>query len=473
MNRILIIDDDVDTCQLLSRFLTKKGFEVESAYTGTRGIQALQASKYDIILCDFRLGDYDGRDILVKVKEMRPECQVIMITGYSDVKLAVEVMKMGAFNYITKPLLPDEILLCIHDALQQNPSSSVHSRDNQSEKTQQKKYASSVKTSNYIEGSSDEAKALYKQINLVAPTNFSIIIFGETGTGKESVAQRIHEESPRSEKPFIAVDCGALSKELAGSELFGHEKGSYTGAFNSKIGSFELANTGTLFLDEVGNLSYDIQVMLLRVLQEKQVRHIGGNKDIPVDVRIIVASNENLMDAVRKGRFREDLYHRFNEFSVTVPSLRHRNVDIMEFAYFFLQTACAELDKKVITISPEVEQIFLTYSWPGNLRELNNVIKRAALLSNSDVIEANALPQEIVYTEKFNLNLPVNENGNLHSPAVGNLKSAANDAELRLIYETLKKVKFNKSKAAELLNINRKTLYNKMKLYNFNDEEGV
>jgi len=332
-------------------------------------------------------------------------------------------------------------------------------------------------------------RTILQQIDLVAPTNYTIIIYGESGSGKEAIAQEIHKRSKRKGKPFVAIDCGSLSKELAGSELFGHEKGSFTGALNQKIGSFEVANGGTIFLDEVANLSYDIQVSLLRVVQERKMRRVGGTKDIELDVRMIVASNEKLWDAARKGRFREDLFHRFNEFSIDVPPLRQRHDDVMLFANHFLQQTNHELGKNVKRFSPEVEHIFQSYVWYGNLRELKNVIKRATLLTDGDTIEASSLPFEISHHDKLQFEQPeTSAFPSSVSVAPANyateeaieiprtmsettLKGASIDAEYEMILKALKKVNFNKSKAAKLLNIDRKTLYNKMKQYQeFNNQ---
>ncbi len=467
MEKILIIDDDIDTCTLLQRFLTRKGFDVQIASTGNAGLKKLQNEKFAVVLCDFRLGDIDGREVLNATRAINDKTQVIIITGYSDVKIAVEVIQAGAFNYVTKPLLPDEILVNVKNAVKK-----YHGTEDQPEiKTTSEIQTESNNSDNqnvvfgkkYIEGKSEESKVVFRQLDIVGPTNYCVIIYGESGTGKESAARRIHEKSKRSDKPFVAVDCGALSKELAGSELFGHEKGSFTGALNSKVGSFELANGGTLLLDEVGNLSYEVQIMLLRVIQEKKMKRIGGIKDIDLDIRLIVASNENLMDAVQNGKFREDLYHRFNEFTIVMPSLRDRNVDILIFANFFLKNACIELEKNVTGFSEEVESVFLKYAWPGNLRELNNVVKRGTLLTDGKLIDISSLPQEVIHADKFNF--PQQEKGS--NPVVpNNLKAAAFDAEHKVISDTLKKVKYNKSKAARILNVDRKTLYNKMKQYN-------
>ncbi len=467
--KILIIEDDHDICQLLKRFLTKHGFTILLAYNGKQGIATALDEKLDLILCDFRLGDLDGFEVLKRVKDANPDLPFIMITGYSDIRVAVNVMKMGALDYVTKPLFPDEILLTIRKALN---SDNVENKENS---TRIKK--SSIKE-NYTFGNSPQSKSLVNQIELVAPTNYSVIIYGESGAGKEAVAQTIHMKSPRANHPFIAMDCGAISKELAGSELFGHEKGSFTGALNTKIGHFELANGGTLFLDEVSNLPYEVQSSLLRVVQERKVKRIGGTKEIGLDVRIIIASNENLADAYKKGKFREDLFHRFNEFSLDVPPLRERDEDIMTYAYLFLKSANQELKRNITDFEDEVIEIFKKYPWYGNLRELKNVIKRSALLSEGNKIQVKALPFEIANFSK--LQFPENNHEVMLEsnilPIITqiqaekkeeslNLKVAASEAEYELIMKVLKQVNFNKSKAAKLLYIDRKTLYNKMKSY--------
>lgn len=475
MQRILVIDDDTDICLLLRRFLSKNGYEVAIAQSGQTGLSLLEEFSPDLVMTDFRLGDLDGGQILRKIKERFPEVPVLIITGYSDIKIAIDVMKQGAFDYITKPLFPDEILLTIKKALSgEKPDGSMQNsaeKDNTATKSTSKSTRARPDAS-YIFGNGPESKNLYRQIDLVAPTNYSVIIYGESGSGKESIAQEIHKRSKRANGPFIAMDCGAISKELAASEMFGHEKGSFTGALNQKIGHFEMANGGTLFLDEVANLPYDVQVALLRVVQERKLRRIGGNKEISVDVRILVASNERLMESCRKGKFREDLYHRFNEFSLDVPALRDRKSDIMEFAQFFLDTTNAELGKDVKGFEEDVKAAFLSYPWYGNLREMRNVVKRSTLLSDGDYIESKSLPFEIINYSRLLFSEPtqpvINEEivPKQEEPAKPNLKSAALDAEYEMILQVLKQVNYNKSKAAQVLSIDRKTLYNKMKSYN-------
>ncbi len=483
MQKILIIDDDRDMCLLLKKFLTRHEFEVIEAYSGKKALEVMETIEPDLVMCDFRLDDMEGTVLLGKIKEKYLHVPVIIITGYSDIKIAVEVMKMGAYDYITKPLFPDEILITIRKALEagatHTPTEVITSKKTNHipELSLKEKKPNITISGEYVFGDTPTFLQLLQQIDLVAPTNYTVIIYGESGSGKEAIAQEIHKRSKRKSKPFVAIDCGALSKELAGSELFGHEKGSFTGALNQKIGSFELANGGTIFLDEISNLSYDIQVSLLRVVQERKMRRIGGTKDTELDVRIIIASNEKLWDAARKGKFREDLFHRFNEFSIQVPPLRQRPDDIMLFAEHFLQQTNQELGKNIQGFSTEVESIFKNYIWYGNLRELKNVIKRATLLSDDGLIEASSLPFEISNYNKLQFEkqpepavdlpaIPADEEERESSKvAETTLKGASIDAEYEMILRALKKVNFNKSKAAKLLNIDRKTLYNKMKQY--------
>lgn len=453
----------MDMCNLLSRFLQRKGFETDIAHTGNKGIAKFKESKFDIVLCDFRLGDKEGREVLQELKTIDPRAIVIIITGYSDIKTAIDVIKAGAFDYITKPMIPDEVLNVINKSLNEPASNETHSS------TEKKQRISTAENGEFLKGQDPSTRDLYKQIELVAPTNYSVILYGESGTGKEVFARTIHQNSERKNRPFIAMDCGTLSKELAGSELFGHVKGAFTGALADKEGHFELANGGTLFLDEVANLSYEIQAALLRVIQERKFKRVGGVKEIDLDVRIIVASNENLQESYRKGKFREDLFHRFNEFSIILPPLRNRKEDIPLFAEFFLNKANAELNKKtdVAGFEDEVMEIFRNYSWPGNLRELRNVIRRATLLTPEGLISAKVLPAEISETNLY----PVYEeaqhtiNHHVANNRGNDLKNAASQAEYDTIMNVLRQVNFNKSKAAEILKIDRKTLYNKIKSY--------
>jgi len=474
MRQILVIDDDMDMSRLLCHFLGRKGFQATSAFSGSKGLEKFKESNFDVVLCDFRLGDMDGVDILKEIKKINSDTVVIIITGYSDVKMAVEVMRLGAFDYITKPLIPEEVINVINNGLKGTTGTT---NEQTKEKTRAAKVISS--TNEFMVSKDTQAAAMYKEIELVAPTDYSVIIYGESGTGKEVIAKTIHQNSKRRDKPFLAVDCGTISRELATSELFGHVKGSFTGALTDKEGFFEACAGGTLFLDEIANLPLDVQAVLLRVIQEKKFKRVGASKDINSDVRILVASNENLQEAYKKGKFREDLYHRFNEFSISIPPLRSRKDDIIPFAHFFLKQACEELNKNLDGFEEEVLQLFLNYNWPGNLRELRNVIRRATLLSSSGKITSNVLPWEIIGTlsePPVQRTMPEHaredkvddepDDDNIIPGKVSfDLKDAASQAEYETIINVLKHVKFNKAKAARLLNIDRKTLYNKLKNY--------
>jgi two-component system response regulator HydG len=479
MERILIVDDNTDICLLLERFLSKQGYKTASVQRGDEALVLLRKDSFELVICDFKLPDVDGLEMLRRIKILDPSTAVIIITGYSDVRMAVQTVKHGAYDYVTKPLYPDEILYTIKSALERRSqrtetrpvavSSLASDEDELPEVVPAKPVARVAKTATiisggkrFIFGKSRAAEMLQKHIDLIAPTNMSVIITGETGTGKEFVANAIHQKSKRSTKPFVAIDCGALSKELAGSELFGHTKGSFTGAMADKMGSFEYANGGTLFLDEIGNLSYENQIKLLRVLQERKIRRIGSNTDIVVDVRILVATNEDLREAVRQGRFREDIFHRLDEFRIDLAPLRERKADILLFAEHFLELANDQLEKNVLGFDDEVKDKLKDYYWHGNLREIQNVVKRAVLLSQGDIITLDCLPFEIISPS-----YSMEDNGSVVSTVApaNNLKSVSENAERAAIIKVLEKTGYNKTKAAEVLNIDRKTLYNKLKAY--------
>ncbi|QJW89045.1 sigma-54-dependent Fis family transcriptional regulator [Spirosoma taeanense] len=484
MEKILIVDDNNDICLLLERFLSKQGYKTASVQRGEDGLALIRKESFELVICDFKLPDIDGLEMLRRIKVLNPSTAVIIITGYSDVRVAVQTVKHGAYDYVTKPLYPDEILYTIKGALERR-SQSLHQVVESTgaaapAKTTGAK-SSSSKTilapdgKRFIFGKSRVAEQLQKHIDLIAPTDMSVIITGETGTGKEFVANAIHVRSKRADKPFVAIDCGALSKELAGSELFGHVKGAFTGAMADKAGSFEFANGGTLFLDEIGNLSYDNQIKLLRVLQERKIRRIGSNQDIPVDVRIIVATNEDLRESVRQGRFREDIYHRIDEFEIHLSPLRERKADIMIFAEHFLELANRQLEKDIIGFEDEAKEKLKEYFWHGNLRELQNVVKRAVLLTQGEYIEADVLPHEIISPQYLSADDasgsvqvsydPARPGIPVLSQSAANLKSVSENAERAAILKVLEKTGYNKTKAAEVLNIDRKTLYNKLKAY--------
>lgn len=448
MKKVLIIDDDPTFLMMLKNFLEKKGFQTRGGISANDALNILRKEQFDIILLDFMLPDKNGVDLLKDIKQLNIETPIILLTSYADIKTAVTAIKLGAFDYVSKPANTTEILATIEAALAKHKSGSSNGE-----------LTDPVKNTafDYISGVSESARKINEYIDVVAPTNLSVIIQGESGTGKEYVARMIHLKSARNSKPFVAIDCGALSRDLAGSELFGHVKGSFTGAMNEKKGQFEAANNGTLFLDEIGNLSYEIQVQLLRAIQERKIRKVGSNSDISVDVRIIVASNEDLIEAVKHGAFREDLYHRLNEFTIFIPPIRERKEDILLFADQFLLSANKELNKNIKSIEEDTLRKFRYYDWPGNIRELKNLMKRAVLLSQGDSITSDCLPSEINYPE-------LRKDKKSSST---DLKAIAEQNEREVILKTLEQVGYNKSKAARLMNIDRKTLYNKLRLYGF------
>ncbi|MEM7106799.1 MAG: sigma-54 dependent transcriptional regulator [Bacteroidota bacterium] len=432
MKRILIIEDDNSFGLMLKTFLEKQGYTVQLVINAGSGLDAIRKNRFDLIISDLRLPDTYGLDFLVKVKELDAGLAVIIMTGYADIKSAVESIKLGAIDYVTKPIKPDELVAMVEAVFTK--------RQNTAEKQ-----------SEYISGESEAARELQNHVNLVAPTDISVIIEGESGTGKEYVAKAIHDHSVRKSKPFVAVDCGALPQELSGSELFGHVKGAFTGAHERKLGHFEVANGGTLFLDEVGNLSYNHQVLLLRAMQEKSIRPIGSNQVVEVDVRLIAATNESLESMVEEGEFREDLYFRLNEFSFMLPALRDRCEDIPIFVDHFLAAANSSLNKTISGFSRDALKALTKYAWPGNFRELRNVVRRSVLLCQSDTIQQKDLPGEVL----------LNKNYNKHRKT-GGLRSATLEIEREMIVRALEKTRYNKSKAARMLGIDRKTLYTKI-----------
>ncbi len=453
MANILLVEDDTTFATILENFLKKKGFDVVVTYSVKSGIEALKAREFQLILLDYRLGDGIGLEVLDALRAQGKVIPSVIMTSFNDVRTAVNAIRQGVFDYITKPVNPDELLMVVNEALEGKSAGKANAT------------SPALKTNDganpgldFVEGTSTAARKLHEYIALVAPTDMSVLIRGESGTGKEYVARAIHQKSKRAGKPFVSIDCGTLSKELASSELFGHVKGSFTGALNDKTGQFEEATGGTLFLDEIGNLSYDVQVKLLRALQEQVIQPVGANKTINVDVRVIAATNDDLLGS---GKFREDLYHRINEFEIIVPALRDRRGDFQQFVDFFIKKANNELGRNVEELSGEVRDIFNAYDWPGNLRELKNVVKRMILLSPGTTADVAALPEEMVYTIKRAAENPPtvpsedNPDLRLHSEA----------HERKLIVDVLQKAKFNKSKAAQMLNIDRKTLYNKMEKY--------
>lgn len=436
MKHILIVEDDTTFAVMLQTWLFKKKFSVASVSGIAAAKKTLIESSVDLVLCDLRLPDGDGIDLLEWVSNRNVNVPLIVMTSYAAIPSAVQAMKLGARDYISKPVNPEDLLQKINEVF------------NAGVKTgKQIPVSESVpEETNYLEGQSEAARQLYTYVKLVAPTSMSVLINGASGTGKEYVAKRIHQLSKRSEKPFVAIDCGAIPKELAASEFFGHKKGSFTGAIEDKVGAFIEADGGTIFLDEIGNLSYDVQVQLLRVLQERRVKPIGTTTEVKVDVRLIAATNEDLKAAIKSGAFREDLYHRINEFTIYMPHLCERDEDIPLFANFFLDQANRELEKPVPGFLPEAMERISQYTWPGNLREMRNTVMRAALLAQGNPIRVEHLGIDM------NIDKPINI---LHDP----------DSERTKIVSALQKCSGNKSKAAAMLGIDRKTLYNKLKLY--------
>lgn len=436
MKHILIVEDDTTFAVMLQTWLSKKKFSVASVSGIAAAKKTLIESSVDLVLCDLRLPDGDGIDLLEWVSNRSVNVPLIVMTSYAAIPSAVQAMKLGARDYISKPVNPEDLLQKINEVF------------NAGVKTgKQIPVSESVpEETNYLEGQSEAARQLYTYVKLVAPTSMSVLINGASGTGKEYVAKRIHQLSKRSEKPFVAIDCGAIPKELAASEFFGHKKGSFTGAIEDKVGAFIEADGGTIFLDEIGNLSYDVQVQLLRVLQERRVKPIETTTEVKVDVRLIAATNEDLKAAIKSGAFREDLYHRINEFTIYMPHLCERGEDIPLFANFFLDQANRELEKPVPGFLPEAMERISQYTWPGNLREMRNTVMRAALLAQGNPIRVEHLGIDMNIDKSINI---------LHDP----------DSERTKIVSALQKCSGNKSKAAAMLGIDRKTLYNKLKLY--------
>lgn len=447
MQKILIVDDDTYICKLMLNLIVKHGYQADTAFTGSSAINKIQKGDYHLILSDFRLPDRDGFDILYTARSKDPEPPVMIMTAYEDLGTAVRLIKAGAYDYITKPLIPEEVLELVRDALKQ-----VKQKDN----------SLSVEE-DFIQGKSKSYLSTIEYSRIVSPVDITVIIQGETGSGKEYIARSIHNSSKRKKGPFVAVDCGALPTGLVNSELFGHIKGSFTGATNDKAGLFEQADGGTLFLDEISNLDAENQMKLLRVLQEKVITRIGDSKVIKVDVRLVVASNIDLLLEVEKNNLREDLYHRLNEFKIHVPPLRERKKDIPIFAAAFIDRASRRFDKHVTSYENEVKHILMNYPWPGNIRELKNVLTRSVLLAKSSKITLNEIPEEVKTGQA------IFQNRNSSSTALKNgmkLKEAAEMAEKEIIIQALVTSNYNKSQAAILLKIDRKTLYNKIKQFN-------
>lgn len=457
MAKILIIEDDLAFGTMIQTWLRKKGFEVEKATSVGAALRLLQEdSQRDLILSDLRLPDHDGLTTLRWLHKQDLHIPFIVMTSYAEVQNAVLAMKSGANDYVAKPFHPDILLEKINEAIKLSASSAPVLANSPATPTQQETprqtttQPDEAEAPKYIEGKSEASQQLYRYVALVAPTPMSVLILGASGTGKEYVAHRIHELSSRADKPFFAIDCGAIPRDVAASEFFGHVKGAFTGAEQDKKGAFEVANGGTLFLDEMGNLSYDVQVQLLRALQERKIRPVGGTKEIDIDIRLVCATNENLAQRVAEGQFREDLFHRINEFTIYMPELKDRGTDLFLFADLFIKHANKELGRHVLGLDDKASEMIASYNWPGNLRELNNVMKRATLLTKGNYIGVAELQQSMSHLQ----------------PPTETLTLRDEQTELQRIEAALKSANGNKSKAALLLGVDRKTLYNKIKKYN-------
>lgn len=456
MAKILIIEDDLAFGTMIQTWLRKKGFEVEKATSVGAALKLLQEdSQRDLILSDLRLPDHDGLTTLRWLHKQGLHIPFIVMTSYAEVQNAVLAMKSGANDYVAKPFHPDILLEKINEAIKQASSAPVPANSPTTPTQQEAPQQTTTQpdedeATKYIEGKSEASQQLYRYVSLVAPTPMSVLILGASGTGKEYVAHRIHELSSRANKPFFAIDCGAIPRDVAASEFFGHVKGAFTGAEQDKKGAFEVANGGTLFLDEMGNLSYDVQVQLLRALQERKIRPVGGTKEIDIDIRLVCATNENLAQRVAEGQFREDLFHRINEFTIYMPELKDRGTDLFLFANLFVKHANKELGRHVLGFDDKASEMIASYSWPGNLRELNNVMKRATLLTKGNYIGRAELQQSMSHLQQPTETLTLRDE----------------QTELQRIEAALKTANGNKSKAAQLLGVDRKTLYNKIKKYN-------
>ena len=447
MPHILIVEDDLTFATMMQTWLRKKGFDVDRVSSVSAAARQLtDTPNFDLILSDLRLPDHDGLFLLEWMRKHNLRIPFIVMTSYAEVQNAVLAMKTGASDYIAKPVQPDILLQKIRDALSTPEPAPTPQPATPAPEVKAQEPTADVPR--YIEGKSEASRQLYEYVGLVAPTPMSVLILGASGTGKEYVARRIHELSPRRDKPFFALDCGAIPKEVAASEFFGYVKGTFTGATTDKTGAFVEANGGTLFLDEVGNLSYDVQVQLLRALQERKVRPLGGAHEIDVDIRLVCATNGDLASLVADGQFREDLYHRINEFTIYMPELKDRGTDIFLFADLFIKHANADLGRDVIGIDDKASERIASYAWPGNLRELNNVMRRATLLAKGKHIGLSELERSM-------------------APSTPTEPLALHDelTEQQRIEAALRATGGNKSKAAQLLAVDRKTLYNKMKRY--------
>jgi len=453
MAKILIVDDNPEVLKLIASILETNEYEVETVSMGESAIKKLESNDYDMVLTDLMMPDIDGMQVLEHVKSKASRTMCIILTGHGTIKSSVKAIKKGAFDYITKPVSPSELLIIVEKALK--------FKNLEEENIRLKKELKGKYHYKNIVGTSQVIKKIYDLIEKVSDTDGTVLITGASGTGKELIARSIHYNSQRSDKPLVVINCGAVPEALLESELFGHEKGAFTGAYKKRIGRFEMANGGTVFLDEIGEMSPALQIKLLRVLQEQQFERVGGTKTIHVDLRFIAATNKNLTTAINMEKFREDLYYRLNVIPIKVPSLKQRRSDIPLLIDFFLKKFQKIKNKKITGFSQPAMDSMWAYDWPGNVRELENVIKRLTILCESPVVNMDDLPENIRDVSGAN---PSDEEVILGDEL--NLNEAVQDYEKKIILEALEKTNWVKSKAAKLLNINRTTLVAKIKKQN-------
>ena len=453
MVRILVIDDDPVILEGITKILKTNSYEVIAAPNGESGIKQLESNSFDLVLTDLMMPDVDGLEVLERVATKSPKTKCIILTGYGTIKSSVDAIKKGASDYIAKPITSDELLVVIEKTLK--------FRNLEDENIRLKKELKKKYRHDNIIGTSNAIEKIYALIEKVADTDSTVLISGASGTGKELVARAIHYNSPRNDKPLVVINCGAIPEELLESELFGHEKGAFTGAHKTRVGRFEMANGGTIFLDEVGEMSPALQVKLLRVLEEQKFERVGGTKTIHVDVRIIAATNKNLTIAINKEKFREDLYYRLHVIPIKVPSLKQRKSDIPLLIDFFIKKFQKGKIKKITGFTPEAMDCVLEYDWPGNVRELENMIKRLIILCDNQVVIFDELPEHI---QRNSRSIQQSEEDILEEGLT--LDEAVKDYEKRLILEALEKSDWVKTKAAKILSINRTTLVEKIKKQN-------
>lgn len=456
MPKILVIDDNPDILKLIVDILEANDYEVAAAPGGEAGIRELENDEYELVLTDLIMPDVDGMEVLDHLIAKSAKTLCIILTGHGSIKSSVEAIKKGAFDYITKPVSASDILLSVEKALKFKNLEEENIR-------LKKELRGQYKYTNFV-GTSSAIKKIFDLIEKVADTDGTVLITGASGTGKELIARAIHYNSSRSDKRLVVINCGAVPEALLESELFGHEKGAFTGAHKSRIGRFEMANCGTIFLDEIGEMSPALQVKLLRVLQEQKFERVGGTKTIHVDLRIVAATNKNLTTAINKEKFREDLYYRLNVIPIKVPGLKQRKSDIPLLIDHFLKKFQKGKPKKITKLSPEVMEAMHAYDWPGNVRELENVIKRFTILCENPVVYFDDLPENM---RECNRSIQPVEEVIIEKEL--NLHEAVQNYEKRIILEALEKSNWVKSKAAKLLNINRTTLVAKIKKQNLDD----